>query len=274
MSFSVHHGDVRIDLAPASERDSAKSWYMATQHVKQVEGKHFLHIREGNAKIKRLLTSKLGTTAKQNAYDTSLSRIDVIQQIKDALVKACKDTVQSYGDGGATRYRSDTKRAKKKKLLMPDVMPITTPKVEHVEGITMNALPNLRKLYIELLPENLSYLTDAICAQSEAGGVDKTPYKRPRTDNGDQDGVNNEDDNRDDGKNSNDADDNDSRESSVDNDIVDGDVSEDAADKDRDNDTRESETSPESIVERPEASVIKSGNMRQSNLFELFSKAA
>jgi hypothetical protein len=296
MPFSVHNGDVRIDLT--SDHGPKKSWYFTSEQVRQVEGKFFLRIREGSHKVKRLLTSKIEATAKQNAYDTSLSRIDVIQQLQDVVRKEYKEIVPYIkekelgggGDVGATRYRSDLKSSKKKKLTMPDVMSITTPKVEHVEGITMNVLPDLRKLYIEIVPENISYLTDAICAQSAAGGVAKPPYKRQppykrrRTDNGsvvvkdngNQDGVN-EDNNREDGRDSNDTNGNDSRESADDNDIVDDDVCEDVAGKDGDNimnENREIGSSPESTVERPKDTTIKSGNMRQSSLLDLFNNAA
>ena len=184
----VHHGAVRIDLKEKDKKYPAQHRYFGKEHFKEVDGEVFWCVATKQGKRKRLINATTGIKHDQKKYIGTMKRTAVVDKLRELITQAYKNAL------GAKTCRHDKGKTRKNKLLFPENLTIQAPPIEDIDGVSMNVLCTPKALFIELVPENLSYIVDSIVAQLASGGVDKPPkpisklFRKARDDDGNLDG--------------------------------------------------------------------------------------
>ena len=167
--YTCKRGAVEVELADADGNES--HWFIKADAIKVVDDKLFWNVITWHNATRRILTHRIRDKNPTKLYKI-ISRTDVIEQLGSLK----RDELRRIASGGkksqAKRWRP-LKSWTKNVLMMPEYVSITTPDIEGVTGIEVNVLSKNKSLWVELTHESLMYITKAMAAQIDAGGVDK-----------------------------------------------------------------------------------------------------
>ena len=147
-----------------------RTWFIKAAEIKVVDDKLFWNVKTWYNPTRRLLTHYVGQPQKKpRELYKIMSSTDVIQQIAKVKRGAMHRAVSGGQTTKAKRWRP-LKRQTKNLLTLPEYMPVHAPDIGSVKGVDINVLSK-NALWIELTHESLMYITKAMNAQIEAGGV-------------------------------------------------------------------------------------------------------
>ena len=168
--YTFTHGAAEVTLSDADGKEHG--WFIKSSNIKEVDGKLFWNIKTWENPTRRILTHYVGHAQKKPALLFQIiSRTDVIEQLSRVKRATFRRIVSGGTTSNAKRWRT-LKSQMKNLLMMPEYAAVSAPDIEGVKGVDINVLSK-NALWIELKHESLMYITKAVAAQIDAGGVDK-----------------------------------------------------------------------------------------------------
>jgi hypothetical protein len=150
----------------------------------EIEGKKFVSLSKGDRKVERLLLAESDAPRLKN--QRTLANTDIIEQLRqlreDMYVTVGssllpeKPIIDLGMNGEATQESAVAinKKINKMKILIPNVVLISTPAIGHVAGASMNVILECHAkapLVVELTTANIDYLVQVVAFQILNGTI-------------------------------------------------------------------------------------------------------
>ena len=156
---------------------SSRWWCFAPSEVKTVDDRQFIHVAAVKSSMRAFLTHMCDPIGKDRVPAQMLAKTDVIETLL-----ALKNSLRLRLLGASTDSKGRmkpcrTKDMKKKKLELPEFDTIVVPDFGDVKGgLGMQVLltpvrgKGASGIWVELKPENLQYMCEAVADQYRSGG--------------------------------------------------------------------------------------------------------